>query len=114
MESVDSDEDHVTANSATQRQRGRARPPPAPAPGHSPRPASRQGQKYTPTAAAAAAASPVVIGYRDGSVLPNRKVSVARSVRCLNVCIEKLAHTRLPSVGFRSSSRFLAVSLQMM
>jgi len=101
VESVDSDEDHVTANSATQRQRGRARPPPAPAPGHSPRPASRQGQKYTPTAAAAAA-SPVVIGYRDGSVLPNRKVSVARSVRSLNVCIEKLARTRLPSVGFWS------------
>jgi len=24
----------------------------------------------------------------------------------------KVAHTRLPSVGFRSSSRFLAVSLQ--
>jgi len=67
-ESVDSDVDHVTAQSASTTS---PRPP-----GQSSRPSSRQGQKYTATAAAAAAAgSPVVIGYRDG-VLPNRKVSL--------------------------------------
>jgi len=76
-ESVDSDVDHVTAQSVST---SSPRPP-----GQSSRPSSRQGQKYTATAAAAAAGgggSPVVIGYRDG-VLPNRKVSL--TLQHLNV-----------------------------
>jgi len=42
---------------------------------------------------------------------PAQRLGVVRSVQSIYVNKVKLAHTRLPSAGFRSRSRFLAVSL---
>ena len=54
----------------------------------------------------------------SGAVIQRSVMSTTSQVRsscCVYTCIHKkvkVAHTRLPSVGFRSWSRFLAVSLQ--
>jgi len=62
-----------------------------------------------------------VIDFVSSARTVKRSTNVLREVRlrlrsalCLNVKKVKLAHTRLPSVGFLSRSRFLAVSLQVM
>jgi len=57
----------------------------------------RGTQRRTPLHLAASADTSDVGRYLEGA---------------LRVGKERVAHTRLPSVGFRSSSRFLAVSLQ--